>query len=48
MPTKRLLGHLQRLWRDQVEEVKRILATREHVPKGPERKAKRLARSKRR
>jgi hypothetical protein len=32
----------------QVDEVKRILATREHVPKGPQRKAERLARAKRR
>jgi len=31
-------------WRDQFDEVKRILATREHVPKG-ERKAKRIARA---
>ena len=32
-------------WRDQVDDLKRILATREHVPKGPERKAKRVARA---
>jgi hypothetical protein len=32
-------------WRTQVDEVKRILATREHVPKAPERKATRLTRA---
>jgi MYXO-CTERM domain-containing protein len=32
-------------WRTQVDEVKRILSTREHVPKAPERKAKRIARA---
>ena len=32
-------------WRAQVDEVKRILSTREHVPKGGERKAKRIARA---